>query len=228
MSAATTLSYLDSYCERAGEAGLMAEPLNAFTNLAFIIAAMFAISLWRNSREATWRGSIDIIVLIVLLFAIGLGSGAWHFFADSHTLLMDVIPIVLFMNLFLIAAAIRLLGLKWWGALLLFGLFQVLNIGSEMYLPRDFLNGTIMYLPAYGLLMAIVIWVNAKRNITRHLLFKALFLWSLSLAFRTLDTELCPVLPIGTHFLWHIVNAMVLYLLLKSLITAQAVSLTRR
>jgi hypothetical protein len=29
----------------------------------------------------------------------------------------------------------------------------------------------------------------------------------LSLTFRTLDGPLCGVLPVGTHFLWHILNA---------------------
>ncbi len=31
-----------------------------------------------------------------------------------------------------------------------------------------------------------------------------------SLTFRTLDRPLCDALPLGTHFLWHIVNATML------------------
>jgi uncharacterized membrane protein len=32
----------------------------------------------------------------------------------------------------------------------------------------------------------------------------------LSLTFRTLDEPLCGVVPVGTHFLWHILNGLML------------------
>ncbi len=32
----------------------------------------------------------------------------------------------------------------------------------------------------------------------------------LSLTFRTLDGPLCGVLPLGTHFLWHVLNGVML------------------
>lgn len=43
-----------------------------------------------------------------------------------------------------------------------------------------------------------------------------------SLAFRTLDQWLCPCLPIGTHFLWHLLNGVLLYLTMKALILHRA------
>ncbi|NJN40478.1 MAG: hypothetical protein HC807_06085 [Gammaproteobacteria bacterium] len=33
----------------------------------------------------------------------------------------------------------------------------------------------------------------------------------MSLTFRTLDRDLCAAIPLGTHFLWHLLNAVVLY-----------------
>ena len=55
---------VDLYCERLGP-GLLAEPLNAITNLAFFIAAWL---LWRQSRIA---GSLTggVILLLALLVA---------------------------------------------------------------------------------------------------------------------------------------------------------------
>jgi hypothetical protein len=32
----------------------------------------------------------------------------------------------------------------------------------------------------------------------------------LSLVFRSLDEIVCPAVPLGTHFLWHILNAVML------------------
>lgn len=219
------MSYLDQYCERAGDAGLWAEPINVVSNIAFMIVAVIAFITWARHPKTSIRNSMDIVILIVVLFSIGIGSGAWHLFADSHTLLMDVIPIVIFMNIFLIAAAMRLLGLKWWGAVLLFGIFQLLNIASEVYLPRDFLNGTIMYIPAYSILLCIVVWLKKSHAIGSRLVLQALILWTVSLVFRTIDMEICSLLPIGTHFLWHLLNALVLYKLLGALILTQAVKL---
>ena len=39
-----------------------------------------------------------------------------------------------------------------------------------------------------------------------------------SLIFRTADQILCPVLPVGTHFFWHILNGLVLALYLEAAI----------
>jgi hypothetical protein len=42
--------------------------------------------------------------------------------------------------------------------------------------------------------------------------------FTVSLVFRTIDEALCQTFPVGTHFLWHLCNAAMLYLLLVALI----------
>jgi hypothetical protein len=42
--------------------------------------------------------------------------------------------------------------------------------------------------------------------------------WTGSLIFRTIDRDICAQFPWGTHFLWHTLNAWVLYRLLRVLI----------
>jgi glucose-6-phosphate isomerase len=37
----------------------------------------------------------------------------------------------------------------------------------------------------------------------RFSLLAAAGVYAMALVFRTLDQEVCPALPIGTHFLWH-------------------------
>jgi len=41
---------------------------------------------------------------------------------------------------------------------------------------------------------------------------------AVSLFFRTIDNAVCDMLPIGTHFLWHLTNGAVLYLAARALI----------
>ncbi len=49
-------------------------------------------------------------------------------------------------------------------------------------------------------------------------LLLAACLFGLSLTFRSLDDALCPSWPVGTHFLWHMLNALVLGLLMRAAI----------
>jgi hypothetical protein len=37
-------------------------------------------------------------------------------------------------------------------------------------------------------------------------------IFSLSLVARSVDAAICPVFPLGTHFAWHLLNGLVLYL----------------
>jgi hypothetical protein len=37
-----------------------------------------------------------------------------------------------------------------------------------------------------------------------------------SLVFRSIDMAVCDAMPLGTHFLWHSLNGLALYLLLRA------------
>lgn len=223
MSGDSTFTYLDAYCERAGDTHLWGEPLNAVTNLAFIAAALVACGVWRSYAHLTLRNSWDILLLMVTLAIIGVGSGLWHLVPSGRTLLMDVIPIVVFMNIYLLSAAVRLLRLRWFGAIGLLAVFHALNYASEAFLPRDVLNGSIMYIPAFIMLGVIYAGLAKKGDEARHLVSRATLLFLLSLTFRTIDMDICGLFPLGTHFLWHVLNACVLYLLLQALIRKKPV-----
>ena len=79
---------IDQYCERL-DPSFWAEPVNALTNVAFIVAAAMALLEWRRA------GGRDrpVLALIVVVFAIGLGSFAFHTLATRGARLLDVIPI---------------------------------------------------------------------------------------------------------------------------------------
>lgn len=217
-----TLTYLDAYCERAGEAGMWAEPLNAITNSAFIIAAMLCVRMLWKLRVVPMRKQLDIIALVVTLFAIGVGSWLWHAHPTKSTLQADVIPILIFMNLFLLSALRRLYQLSWSKVALYFALFLTVNYAGSALLPPDTLNGSVMYLPTYATLILMTITLH-KRD--RHVgkIFEVITLvFTASLFFRTVDMAFCEIFPYGTHFLWHTLNAYVLYRLLAALTMKRA------
>ena len=74
---------VDGYCERLAP-GLWAEPWNAVTNLAFVLAAIW---VWRRG------GDVPVRVLAAILFVIGIGSGLFHTFATRWAGVADVLPI---------------------------------------------------------------------------------------------------------------------------------------
>ncbi|MBN8543378.1 MAG: ceramidase domain-containing protein [Alphaproteobacteria bacterium] len=215
MSDPNITNYLDAYCERAGDAGLWAEPLNAITNLAFIIAAYYAARALRGNHFKThW----DLWLLTLTLFSIGVGSGLWHLYATQETMLADVIPIGIFIHLFFYAALRRAFELSWFKSLMGVGAFIAVSYVAGKYLPPDMLNGSVMYLPAISALALFTVLLKIKAHHAARGFAVALGVFILSITFRTLDLSICSTLPIGTHFLWHCFNAFVLYRLLLSLV----------
>jgi hypothetical protein len=220
MATETVLTYLDAYCERAGQPGLMAEPLNAITNLFFILAAIMVAKTLRRTKVAR---AFDLWLLVALLFAIGVGSGLWHLFASQHTVVMDVVPIGLFIYVYLASALRRLLGLNWLLVAVFWLSYFALSIvaQTQTYISPETLNGTIMYIPTYGLMIVIALALYRRNPRAAKSFVHVIMVWTLSLVFRTVDLEICEQFPYGSHFLWHMLNAWVLWRLVRILI-AQA------
>jgi hypothetical protein len=202
---------IDLYCERL-EPGLWAEPLNAVTNGAFLVAA------WRLQRLARRGDGSDrgVLVLAALALAIGIGSSLFHTFATGWALAADVVPILLFQLLFLQLYLRRQVGL---GAAPAAGLclaFLLACLAGRS--APTLLNGSLAYAPTLAVL-ALLAW-HQLRSQQSWLLLGATGLFSLSLLLRSLDNALCPLWPIGTHLFWHLLNAAVLVLSGQALVTA--------
>ncbi|SDN16941.1 hypothetical protein SAMN05216360_106139 [Methylobacterium phyllostachyos] len=83
-------------------------------------------------------------------------------------------------------------------------------------------NGSIDYLPAllalFGMVAATVMRSEEGRVSTGRRLAGIGVLFLISLVARTADQTACTALPIGTHAVWHILNAAVLYALVATAI----------
>lgn len=206
------------YCERIGD-HLWGEPWNAVTNGAFLLAAFAAFLLWRRA------GGRDrpALVLILLVAAIGIGSFLFHTMPQPWTLAADVVPIQLFAFSYFGLALTRFVRLGWvatgLGTLAFVAFALSLSWGLAPVLPPG-LRGSAGYgaflLGLAG--MAGMLWRRQGFTNTARLIALAGLVFALSLTFRTLDRPLCDVIPPGTHWLWHLLNATVLYLLLRAAI----------
>lgn len=195
-------SAIDGYCERLGPA-YWAEPVNAITNLAFILAAVL---LWRRSA-----GDRLAQMLCATLLAIGVGSYLFHTHAQVWAATADVVPIVLFIHLYLFAITRVGWGLRIWPALAVTALFipyAALTIPLFQQVPG--LGSSAAYAPVPLLIAGYAVLLRQRApDLARGLAIGAALL-TLSLTFRTIDIPLCPRWPLGTHFAWHLLNGVML------------------
>ena len=201
---------------------------------SFLLAALVGLLLLLRGPKEMERH----FLLIALVFVIGLGSLAFHLLADRASLLADVIPIEidLFMLVYLGFALNRFLGVPpGWTVLTLIGFAAIVFLtmqlkcwgggigfpGSEVTGASECLNGSLVYLPAL-LAMAIVggLLADRKHPAAPFILWAAL-IFAISVTFRSLDLALCDAYQnqgrrIGTHFAWHLLNGLALFLLLRA------------
>jgi hypothetical protein len=83
-------------------------------------------------------------------------------------------------------------------------------------------NGSITYLPAIVAIFALGVHHRATHAGGAPLLLIAAGVFTVSLFLRTIDIAACERVPFGTHFLWHLLNGVVLYLAMRSLVTSRS------
>lgn len=196
------LDAVDGYCERLTP-GYWAEPVNAVTNLAFVVAAAV---MWRRTAGLPLARA-----MVLVLAVIGVGSYLFHTHANRVTGVMDVIPIVAFILLYVFAASRDFLRLTPWRAGLAtvaFLPYAAATVPLWSMVPG--LGSSAGYAPVPVLILVYAWLLRRRAPATAQGLAAGAGLLVLSLVFRTVDEPLCGVLPMGTHFLWHLLNAVML------------------
>lgn len=214
------------YCERALDPGFWAEPLNALTNIAFLVAAVMAYADLRAGRAKGGTGAA--VFLILLTMAIGAGSFLFHTLATKWAMLADTIPIALFTFVYLMLALRRLVAVN---GIVAFLIAATVTAAGQVMPP--WFNGSFAYAPALAATLAVGLVLAGREHPAGRWILSAGGVFAVSLVFRTLDGGSgCllhppgapdPAFIIGTHPIWHILNAVMLYLLLRALIDALAV-----
>ena len=204
--------YIDGYCERL-EPGLWAEPLNAITNLAFVIAAIIA---WRG---LTGQKMPLPRVLTTILLLIGIGSFLFHTYARAWAATADVLPIGIFVLVYLYGANRHFIGLSPWPALAATLLFFPYAPLATYVIVTIFppIGGSAAYGSIAVLIFAYGILLRRRLpEVSRGLLTGAAIL-AVSITFRAIDEPLCDLNPYGTHMFWHIFNAIMLAWMIRVL-----------
>lgn len=222
---------VDIYCERT-DASYWSEPVNALSNLAFILAAVWAFAEYRKRRASTTGQSSDPLTLIAIVMAglIGIGSYLFHTHATVWSSLADVIPIWTFVAYYLFLAIYRIAGVPLRRAI---GIYagSIVATGSILWLVSNFLlatdtnaaggdgfNGSSQYLPGMIALYGFALVMFIRRHAAMGWIFAASITFTLSIFFRSIDMMVCSSFPLGTHFLWHSLNGLFIGFLLQALV----------
>lgn len=199
-------TYVDGYCERVAP-GIWGEPLNSLSNLAFLVAA---ILVWRYARGD--RMGRLLAVLIGLVF---LASTTFHLLATRWSAAGDSLFILVFVLCYAVLFPQVFFDvnrrLAWLGPPAFLALTAVTALlGGGLYLSA------LIGLGVFAALLGFSRDAERRAFWPRYAVAGAIF--ALSLSLRTIDPEACAFLPSGTHFLWHLLNGLVLYLVSAAMI----------
>lgn len=233
---------VDIYCERTAP-GFWNEPINAISNASFILAALWGAYEARKrgiSNPVLW-------VLILLAAMIGTGSFLFHTYANRWSELADVGPIWTFVAIYILMAMRWLGGMKpgrvgaiFVGvAAVVVVAFLAMGEGDDTATEShthshthtdahahthshgsalDWLNGSEQYAPALLALLFFSFLTWRRQHRYRHWVWGATLAFVISLTFRTIDPLVCNGFPIGSHFVWHLMNGAMIAALIQLLI----------
>ncbi|NHB78268.1 ceramidase domain-containing protein [Rhodobacter calidifons] len=194
---------IDAYCERTS-AAYWAEPVNALTNAAFLIAAFV---MWRRTHGLPMARAMCVVLAVI-----GVGSYLFHTHANGLTAALDVGPILIFILVYIFAATRDLMAFgPWWAAAAVVAFFPYAALMVPVLSSlMPFLGSSAGYAPIPVLILAYAAGLRRRAPATARGMALGAAILVVSLTFRTLDGPLCEALPLGTHFLWHLLNGLML------------------
>ncbi len=194
---------VDMYCERL-DPSFWAEPLNAISNLSFIVAGFL---LWRLRTPRS-----NLIATLVIL--IGLGSFSFHTFANRLTGLIDTLVIAIYLVTFAFLIpkqwSRKSIRIQLGSTLLLIITIVLTQLLMNLLNPSAPWLPPGMYLGAWLALLVYAIVTQYSNKSAARFLWLAVIVFPFSLLSRQVDTPLCEITS-GTHWLWHLLNGLTLY-----------------
>ena len=182
----------------------LVEPWNSISSLCILLPAVY----WAWKLRGRYKEFPFITFCIPLLFLGGVGSTLFHAFRNSpFLLLLDVTPTALLMLSLAIYFWIKILP-KWWWVIPIVAGSLFLRFWARNYLPLDLainityaVTGSLIFIPT------ILLLYQTRMAYARLIVASALF-FIVSLIFRKMDGWEQDLLPMGTHFLWHIFSGI--------------------
>jgi len=207
------------YCE-SFDNFLTNQPFNTLTNIAFIIAGILLIKLYREKGIK----SNSIITLITLVFLVGIGSTIWHFSETFVGKMLDVIPISLLIFAYLVLFLKKVAGKSTLFAVITLIIFIGINFFALQIFEKEPLKSSAGYFPAFLMLALMTFHTFRKKLMIAKEMLLALLIFMFAIVFRSTDYLVCDAFSVGTHFIWHILVGFLVYFIVRALIKHEALT----
>ncbi len=215
MTSVSTINVIGHYCGRF-DPGFFGEPLNSYTNLGFVLGALYAWRVWRsNGSGGYWSAA-----LFALAASIGVGSFIFHSVPTPETLTGDLVPIQIFGLAFLAFVALKYLRLPRLATVVLLVVFFLARQFWISVAPPGALGGGITHVPTLFLLAASTFFVHRTGAPLWRYMAVATAVYVAALLVRSWDLAVCSAFPWGLHWAWHLLTALTATLLVYGLAAA--------
>lgn len=186
------------YCEDLSAVPGMfpVEPVNTVSNGVIVLFGLAGLYfVWRREPRA-----IDLYALNLLTVFTGIGSAMWHGFRDGQWLFWEAGSGVAFMFFFIFCWARRLWTMA--GALAFLAAFYA---GFRLSQPYWGMVQRWVAIAPVVVIASLALIAGTLRTSREAAIYGgvALACALIALFFRSIDLAVCPVIPFGTHFLWH-------------------------
>lgn len=203
---------VDDYCQLTGP-GWDAGTVNAWSNAAFLLAALAAWRLLSINPNAKAHRTIRALTLLAALA--GVGGYLFHTSDASWATWGETIPILAFMLLYVWLLLRRFFRWHFLFAIPALALYAAAIYWLEVRTPGLAPFGRALNLPTLVFFLLAAIGFLMRQREAFWPMFWALLVLMASSVASTADAAICPQLGLGSHVLWHLLDALLLYLLLR-------------
>jgi hemolysin III len=186
------------------------EPFNTLSNLVFIcILVFFLRRIYKHPKN-----HVFLWIALPIIFISWIGGTIFHA-TRSHPiwLALDWMPIML-VCLLGIFYFISKIYREWWKRILFFIILVGVNFGfRKLSLPRGFAISVGYAITALSVLTPFFLYAYKTQWKNVRFLLIGMLIFTLAITFRTLDGKVV-LLPMGTHWLWHIFGGIAVFFLL--------------
>jgi hypothetical protein len=180
------------------------EPFNAASALIFI----FIASWWLRKLNGKFEERSFLYISAIILMVGAIGGSIYHAFRYSAVFIyMDWLPILILCLMASTYFIYHLIHRLWLSIIIMLCIIaaQILvwNIGNT----RGHYNINVNYaMMALSVLAPLILFMAKKRFRDWYIIVGACASFMLALFFRIVDHD--KLLPVGTHFLWHLFGAV--------------------
>jgi hypothetical protein len=199
-----------AYCEHAFLRRLD-QPFNVYSNIAFLIAAVLVV--WLRRRQPS-RSSWFIAALLV---ATGATGAWWHVAMTPAAHTADLIASGALSMLMAYLVMRYVFYRPVWMCVGVLPLLYIAGMGLPVESGQWIAPGSVPILPAAALLFMSGAWLALRRSIAGLYLLMASFWLAGGFILLGIDRPGCGIIPIGTHFGWHLLAAATVLTLARAI-----------